>query len=80
MNRDEVLALAMTAKASNRSCAALLGIEDESVALAFDMECSATLYEAEIKLENQRFEALIGGATAKVVTEAVTSGMREGSF
>lgn len=57
-----------------------MGIEDESVALAFDMECSAILYEAEIKLENARFEALLGGTTTKVVTEAVTSGLREGSF
>ena len=57
-----------------------MGIEDESVALAFDMECSAVLYEAEIKLENQRFELLIGGTTTKVVTEAITSGIREGSF
>lgn len=37
--------LALTARASNKSCAGLLGIEDPEVVFAFDMECAEVLYK-----------------------------------
>ena len=81
-DKSQVLALAHTAKASNRPCSSLLGIQDESVALAFDMECAEVLFEFEQERELQRFELLTGATVSRVMTGAVQTSktVNEGSF
>ena len=77
-----MLALAHTAKASNRPCSSLLGIEDESVALAFDMECAEVMFEQEQEQELRRFEMFTGASVSRVMTGAVQTSktFNEGSF
>lgn len=54
--------LAVTARASSRRASELIGIIDDSVALAFDMECAEVLYQMEIEREAKLLEAMVGGA------------------
>jgi hypothetical protein len=63
-NRAQILALARTAKASSNRCSFFVGILDETVALAFDMECNAVLTEWEMETETRRIESVV----AEVVT------------
>ena len=82
MDKSQVLALAHTAKASNRPCSSLLGIEDESVALAFDMECAEVMFEQEQEQELRRFEMFTAASVSRVMTGAVQTSktFNEGSF
>ena len=40
----------------------MIGIVDESVSLAFDMECSNELVKWEVEREQKMMEAMVGGS------------------
>jgi len=60
-NKQEILALARTAKASSDRCSYLIGIIDETVALAFDMRCNEILTEWEMESETTRIDNAVAG-------------------
>lgn len=60
-----MLALALTASRSSRSCAEWIGIEDAEVAFAFDLECNDVLTEWEVERQKEMIEAMSLGAVSQ---------------
>lgn len=67
-----MLALALTASRSSRSCANWIGIEDFEVAFAFDIECNNVLTEWEIERQKEIVEAMLAGTVPWVSSSRVT--------
>ena len=61
-DKNQTLALAATASKFSRRPSELVGIVDESVGLAFDMECSNELMKWEVEREQKMIEAMVGGS------------------
>lgn len=64
-----MIALSRMASRSNRPLSERLGIEDPTIAFAFDVECSEILFQAELEREAEQ---------AKQIFEAAATGQLSG--
>lgn len=62
-----MLALAMTANRSSRRASELVGIDDESIALAFDVRCATELAKWEMEQQAKVVEAMVGSSVTRQI-------------
>lgn len=66
-----MMTLAVTASKFNKLPSELMGIRDETIALAFDIECADVLFQAELDRETEREKRQIEMLTGQVMNSAL---------
>lgn len=61
------MALTATARLSNRSPSEIVGIQDEEIAFAFDLECAVVLNEVEQLKETRMLEMITTGQISSLL-------------
>jgi hypothetical protein len=74
------LQLTATARLCNKSPSALLGIEDEGIALAFDVECADLWQKLEDERETARLSNVIAAMWGTAKPKVEIRKVREQSF
>lgn len=60
-----MLALAMAANKCSKRPSEFVGIDDESIALAFDIRCATELTRWEMEQQSKLMEAMVGASITK---------------